>query len=138
MKTIYLLKTLIPFVFLPIAPGVIQVGLERQGMLQSGSGEFMAIVMQIVFSLGLIAWLGLVLHRKNKAQAFLTMSCVSKKVFYKDRWMTVEQYLAEHHNIIVSHGLTPEESDDWVRESEEWIRLHEQNHSKRRGLAVMD
>jgi hypothetical protein len=138
MKTIYLLKTLVPFIFLPIAPGVIQVGLEHQGLLHAGTGEFLVIAMQILFSLGLIGWLGVILHRKNKAQAFLTMSSVSKKVFHKNRWMTVEQYLAEHHNIVVSHALTPEESEDWVRESEEWIRIHAQTTTESVTMSIAE
>ncbi len=36
--------------------------------------------------------------------------------------MSVEQYLEEHHNIHVSHAMTPEESQAWVDESEAWLR----------------
>jgi hypothetical protein len=50
------------------------------------------------------------------------MSCVSKKVFFKGTWMTVEQYLAEQHNVVVSHGMTPEESKEWIADAEEYLR----------------
>lgn len=122
MKTFYLIKSFLPFVFLPIAPGVVQVELERHGLLSYGGGAFLSISIQIIFTLAVIMWLIYSRHQKNRAKAFLRMSCVSKKVFHDGRWMTVERYLAEHHNITVSHGMTPEESTDWLRESEEWMR----------------
>jgi hypothetical protein len=115
-----------PFVFLPIAPGVVQVELERHGLVSYGSGAFLSIFIQIVFTLGIIVWLAYMHNRKNRANAFLKMSCVSKKVFYGGRWMSVERYLAENHNITVSHGMTPEETAKWLRESEEWLRKAEE------------
>ena len=121
MKTIYLIKSFIPFLFLPLAPGVVQVELERHGLLTYSSSTFLTILVQIAFALALMAWLAHTLNKKNKTQAFLKMSCVSKKVFHSGKWMSVEQYLADHHNIVVSHGLTPEEAGVWMRESEEWI-----------------
>ncbi len=36
--------------------------------------------------------------------------------------MTVETYLAEQHNVVVSHGLTPEETQAWVADAEEYLR----------------
>jgi hypothetical protein len=123
MKTFYLIKSFLPFVFLPIAPGVVQVELERQGILaHGGNAAVFTIVVQIVFTLGVIAWLARAVKSKNQVKEFLRMSCVSKKVFHQGQWMSVEQYLADYHNIVVSHGMTPEESNDWMRESEEWLR----------------
>jgi hypothetical protein len=122
MKTIYLIKSFLPLVFLPIAPGVVQVGLERQGILPYSNSTFLTILLQIAFTLGIIVWLGYRVSQKNQAKAFLRMSCISKKVFHRGQWMSVEQYLAENHNVVVSHGMTPEESNEWVRESEEWLR----------------
>jgi len=121
MKTIYLIKSFIPFLFLPLAPGVVQVELERYGLLTYSSSALLTILVQIAFALALIAWLAHTLNKKNETKAFLKMSCVSKKVFHNGEWMSVEQYLADHHNIVVSHGLTPEEANVWMRESEEWI-----------------
>ena len=122
VKTFYLIKSFLPFIFLPIAPGVVQVELERRGLLSYGTSPLFSIILQITLTLGIIALLALRAHRQNKAKAFLRMSCVSKKVFHQDRWVTVEQYLSEHHNVVVSHGMTPEESKAWVRESEEYLR----------------
>jgi len=121
MKTLYLIKSFAPFIFLPIAPGVVQVELERQGILTYGSSNLLTIAIQVAFTLLVIAWLA---HRMNVNQktAFLKMSCVSKKVFHRGQWMSVEQYLADHHNVVVSHGMTPEEATVWMRESEEWLR----------------
>jgi hypothetical protein len=125
MKTFYLLKSFFPFVFLPIAPGVVQVELERHGLLSYGAGAYLSISIQIAFTLAVIVWL---VHSRQRAQtkeqvkAFLKMSCVSKKVFHGGNWITVERYLAENHNITVSHGMTPEESTAWLRQSEEWLR----------------
>ena len=121
MKTIYLIKSFIPFLFLPLAPGVLQVELERHGLLPNGSSTYLTILVQIFFTLAVIGWLAHTLNKKSQAKAFLKMSCVSKKVFHNGAWMTVEQYLADHHNIHVSHSLTPEEANDWMRESTEWI-----------------
>jgi hypothetical protein len=123
MKTFYLIKSFLPFIFLPIAPGVVQVELERQGIItHASSAAFFTILIQVTFTLGIIVWLAYTIKRKNQAKAFLRMSCVSKKVFHQGQWMSVEQYLAEHHNIVVSHGMTPEESNAWIRESEKWLR----------------
>ena len=122
MKTIYLIKSFIPFLFLPLAPGVLQVELERYGLLTNGSATVL-IMLQIFFTLAVIGWLAHMLNKKSAAKdkAFLKMSCVSKKVFHNGIWMSVEQYLADHHNIQVSHGMTPEEADKWMRESEAWM-----------------
>jgi hypothetical protein len=122
MKTFYLIKSFLPFTFLPIAPGVVQIELVRQGLLTDGSSILLAVLMQIAFTIGIIAWLACRANRTDDASAFLKMSCVSKKVCHRGQWMTFEKYLADHHNIIVSHGMTPEESEAWVRDSEEWLR----------------
>ncbi len=120
MKTLYLIKSLLPFIFLPVAPGVFQIELARQGFL-SGHWAGYIIAAQGIFTLGTIVWMGLVILRQRQ-KAFLRMSCVSKKVFFQGRWMTVEQYLAEFHNIHVSHGMTPEESQAWVADAEDYLR----------------
>jgi hypothetical protein len=122
VKTLYLIKTFLPFLFLPIAPGVVQVELVRHGMLNSGTSPLCSILIQIALTLGIIALLALRANRQNKAKGFLRMSCVSKKVFHREQWMTVEQYLSENHNVVVSHGMTPEETKAWVHESEEYLR----------------
>ncbi len=130
MKTIYLIKSFVPFVFLPFAPGVVQMELERMGLLSHGSGStFFALLIQIAFSAGLVWWLVRTVKQKTAAKAFLKMSCVSKKVFYNGTWMSVEQYLADHHNVVVSHGMTPEEATDWMRESEAFLE-REANEAK--------
>ena len=123
MKTIYLLKSFVPFVFLPFAPGVVQMELERMGLLShGGSSAYFALLIQITFSAGIVWWLVRTVKQKNETtKAFLKMSCVSKKVFHNGAWMSVEQYLADHHNVVVSHGMTPEEATDWMRESEEYL-----------------
>lgn len=126
VKTFYLIKSFLPFIFLPLAPGVVQVELERHGVLTNGNFAFFAVLMQTAFTLGIIAWLARVVNRKNTAKAFLRMSCISKKVFHKGQWISVEEYLADNHNIVVSHGMTPEESKAWVRESEEWLRVEKE------------
>jgi len=122
MKTFYLIKSFVPFIFLPIAPGVVQVGLEWQGLLTYGSSAFFTVLVQVAFTLGVIVWVASVVNRKKQEKAFLRMSCVSKKVYHQGQWITVEQYLAENHNIVVSHGMTPEEAKVWVDESEDWLR----------------
>jgi hypothetical protein len=120
MKTLYLTKSLLPLLFLPVAPGVLQLELARQGLLTGNWASF-AIAAQGIFTLGLIAWLGLSLTRQRR-KGFLRMSCVSKKVHFQGRWMTVERYLAEQHNIVVSHAMTPEESQAWLADAEEYLR----------------
>ena len=122
MKTLYLIKSILPFTFLPIAPGVVQVELVRQGIISYGSGAFLTLLIQIAITFGVIAWLARKTNKTNQTGAYLKMSCVSKKVFHNGQWMSFEKYLADHHNIVVSHGMTPEESEAWVRDSEEWLR----------------
>ena len=100
---------------------MLQLELARQGLLTGNWASF-AIAAQGIFTLGLIAWLGLSLTRQRR-KGFLRMSCVSKKVHFQGRWMTVERYLAEHHNIVVvSHAMTPEESQAWLADAEEYLR----------------
>jgi hypothetical protein len=120
MKTLYLTKTLLPLLFLPVAPGVLQLELARQGLM-TGNWAGLVIAAQGIFTLGLIAWLGLSITRQRQ-KAFLRMSCVSKKVHFQGRWMTVESYLAEQHGIEVSHAMTPEESQAWMADAEEYLR----------------
>ncbi len=120
MKTFYLIKSVLPFIFLPVAPGVLQIELAHQGFMAGGWACYV-IAGQGIFTLATIAWLGVVIARQRQ-KAFLRMSCVSKKVFFLGRWMAVEEYLAEHHNIQVSHGMTPEESKAWVSDAEEYLR----------------
>ncbi|HEX4141504.1 MAG TPA: hypothetical protein VHY09_14240 [Candidatus Methylacidiphilales bacterium] len=120
MKTFYLIKSLLPLLFLPVAPGVLQLELARQGLL-TGSWAGYVIAAQGIFTLGIIAWLGLSITRQRQ-KAFLRMSCVSKKVYFQGRWMTVESYLAEQHNIEVSHAMTPEESQAWLADAEDYLR----------------
>jgi hypothetical protein len=134
MKTIYLIKSFVPFVFLPFAPGVVQMELERMGLLSHGSGStYFALLIQIAFSAGIVWWLVRTVKQKNAAtasKAFLKMSCVSKKVFHNGTWMSVEQYLADHHNVVVSHGMTPEEATDWMRESQEFLEREAKAYAK--------
>lgn len=120
MKTLYILKSFLPFIALPIAPGVLQVELQRQGLLTGNMGVIVAVTLQILFTIGIIFWITRSVRRDEKA--YLKMSCVSKKVFHEGEWMTVERYLADRHNIVVSHGMTPEESNEWLRDAREWVR----------------
>jgi hypothetical protein len=120
MKTYYLVKTLLPLIFLPIAPGVLQFELARQGLL-TGVWAAYLIAAQGLVTLVTIVLLGRAAWGRGRKE-FLRMSCVSKKVFFGDRWMTVEQYLAENHNVVVSHGMTPEESKAWVADAEDYLR----------------
>jgi len=122
VKTIYLIKTFLPFVFLPIAPSVVQIELERQGWLSYATSPLFSILVQIILTLGIIAWFVIKANRQTEAKEFLRMSCISKKVFHQDQWISVEQYLAVHHNVVVSHGMTPEESTAWLTESEAYLR----------------
>jgi hypothetical protein len=122
MKTFYLIKSFLPFTFLPIAPGVVQVELVHQGIISYGTGILLTFLVQLALTLAVIIWITHQAHKRDQAQAFLKMSCVSKKVCHDGQWMTVEKYLADHHNIVVSHGMTPEESEAWLRDSEDWLR----------------
>jgi len=101
---------------------MVQVELVRQGFISGSNTAFMTILLQVALAFAVMAWVAHKAHRRNVATAFLKMSCVSKKVFHDGQWMTVEKYLADHHNIVVSHGMTPEESEAWLRDSEEWLR----------------
>jgi len=122
MKTIYLIKSIAPLIFLPLAPGMVQVELVRQGLLPYSGGTIFSAAVQILFTLGIIAWLVRGAKEKKQEKAFVKMSCISKKICHKGQWMSFEQYLSEHHNITVSHGMTPEEATAWMQESEDWLR----------------
>ena len=122
MKTFYLFKSFLPIICLPIAPGVLQVELQRQGLLSGNTSVLIAILLQILFTLVIILWVTRAIKHEHDEKAYLKMSCVSKKVYHEGEWMTVERYLADRHNIVVSHGMTPEESTEWLRDAREWVR----------------
>ena len=137
MKTFYLIKSFLPFTFLPIAPGVVQAELVRQGIISYGTGILSTFLVQIVLTIAVVCWITHQAHKRAQVQAFLKMSCVSKKVYHQGQWMTVEKYLADHHNIVVSHGMTPEETEAWVRDSEEWLReAREAEMYKSMGISI--
>ncbi len=116
----YIFKTGFPAFFLPLAPEVVHDELQRHGLIAGSSGMLIVVALQFLLTLGIVLWLVRTVHRHKQNTAFLKMSCVSKKVFHQGKWMSVEKYLADHHNIVVSHGMTPEESDAWLREAREW------------------
>ena len=122
MKTFYLIKSFLPFTFLPIAPGLVQVELVHQGIISYGTGILITLLIQVLLTIAIVSWIAHKANQREQVQAFLKMSCVSKKVFHQGQWMTVEKYLADQHNVVVSHGMTPEESEAWLRDSEEWLR----------------
>lgn len=122
MKTFYLFKSFLPIICLPIAPGVLQVELQRQGFLGDNTGIVIAVLLQLIFTVVMVLWVTRAIRRETEEKAYLKMSCVSKKVYHEGEWMTVERYLADRHNIVVSHGMTPEESTEWLRDAREWVR----------------
>src|ERR1700761_2138043 len=109
MKTFYLIKSCFPLAFLPVAPSVLQVELQHDGLLSPGSGVTYAILLQVILSVILTVLVARTVRNKDK-QSFLRMSCVSKKVLHKGEWVSVERYLADNHNVTVSHGMTPDEA----------------------------
>jgi hypothetical protein len=133
MKTFYLIKSLSPFLFLLTAPRVLEAEMARQSFFANGPSVVFNLVVQILFAIALFIWFSRVVKQKKESAAFLKMSCVSKKVFHDDRWITVEQYLSDHHNIVVSHGMTPEECADWKRQA-----LDEMNRNFARHQATME
>ena len=72
---------------------------------------------QFLIGVGMLFWVARNLDRVEALKKVIKMSCVSKKVCHDGKWMTVEEYLMNHHNVVVSHGMTPEEAETWVRES---------------------
>jgi hypothetical protein len=122
MKTFYFLKSTFPYLLLPVAPGAVQFELARLGLFANGAAGLVLFAFQVAFTLVFAIYLGRLIHRRCEEKSFVRMSSVSKKVFHRGCWMPVEQYLDEHHNVVVSHALTPEESEAWVRESEAYVR----------------
>jgi hypothetical protein len=122
MKTFYIIKSFLPIICLPIAPGVLQVELQRQGLLGGNTSVLIAVLLQLLFTVVIVLWIARAIRHEHEEKAYLKMSCVSKKVFHEGEWMTVERYLADRHNIVVSHGMTPEESTEWLRDAREWVR----------------
>ena len=123
MKTIYLFKSVLPAMLLPFAPQVAQAELHRHGIATTTDGVWFMALLQILLAVGVAFWLLRSRPQPRKRnRAFLKMSCVSKKVYHDGQWMTVEKYLAEHHNIVVSHGMTPEETQEWVADAEQYLR----------------
>jgi hypothetical protein len=130
MKTLYIFKSGFPAFFLPLAPEVAQDELERHGMIAGGGSMLAVVTLQVLLTFAVVAWLVRSFQQRKKDTEFLRMSCVSKKVFHQGRWMSVESYLADQHNIVVSHGMTPEESDAWLRESREWAEAEIANENE--------
>ena len=117
MKMFYVMKSLSPFLFLMTAPRVVDVEMGQHSFFSSGDGALVSLLVQTAFAAALFGWIAALIKQKKESAEFLTMSCVSKKVFHRQKWISVEQYLSENHNITVSHGLTPEECADWKRQA---------------------
>ncbi len=117
MKTFYLIKPFAPFLFLPVAPGLLEAELERHGTLGLIGSFLVPVLVQLVLTVILLLILNRTQLGKAKSKTILRMSCVSKKVFYKDKWHSIEEYLLLTQGVLISHGMTPEESATWVREA---------------------
>jgi len=117
MKMFYLTKSLSAFLVLLTGPRVLEIELARHRLFGLNATSFFNFLVQVLFAVALFVWVTRAVNRKKKSSAFLTMSCVSKKVLHRDRWIPVEQYLCDQHNILVSHGMTPEECADWKRQA---------------------
>lgn len=60
---------------------------------------------------------GVFMYRRYRhVEEFVVISAYSKKVQYKGRWVTIEEYLQKELGIKVSHGITPEEKEEALRE----------------------
>jgi hypothetical protein len=66
-----------------------------------------ALLLVLSSALGIL----LMMRRYKRAKPYLVMSAYSKKVRYKNEWISIEEYLERELGIEVSHGITPDERD---------------------------
>lgn len=64
-----------------------------------------AITLEIVLAWGAC----LLAHRVARLRELVTICAWSKKVKVGDRWVSLEEYLAQVHRIDTTHGISPEE-----------------------------
>jgi hypothetical protein len=116
----HLARRLLPlFIFMPLFLGSLRAECEQQGWISHETGVALMALAQFFVGVGMLFLVAHNLDRVDALKKVVKMSCVSKKVFDQGNWVPVEKYLLDHFNIEVSHGMTPEECEAWLREGEE-------------------
>jgi len=119
-----LVRSLLPvFILMPLLFGLLRTEGERRGWVSHETGIALMAMGQFFLGVGMLFWVARNLDRVEALKKIIKMTCVSKKVFHQGEWVTVEEYLREHHNIEVSHGMTPDEAETWLREAMESIAV---------------
>ena len=78
-----------------------------------GTAEMLPRVSEFFFESGVVACLGVgvvlttvaMLRRIERLESFVVMCAWCRKVRVGNDWVTIEQYLAEHHEQATSHGI---------------------------------
>ncbi len=116
----YLVRWLLPvFLLLPFLFGLLRAEGERRGWISHESGIAFMALGQFFIGAVMLFWVARNLDRVDVLKKVIRMSCVSKKIFDQGDWVSVEKYLMSHYNIEVTHGMTPEEAETWLREASE-------------------
>jgi hypothetical protein len=120
----YIVQWLFPvFIVMPLLFGLLRAEGERRGWISHETGIAFMALGQFFIGTGMLFWVALNLNRVEALKKIIKMSCVSKKILDEGNWVTVEKYLSDHHNIEVSHGMTPEEAETWLREAKESLAV---------------
>jgi hypothetical protein len=92
------------------------------GSLASGSERITGAVWRLEILLVFVLILANILRHFSlfesyrRVEPFIVMSAYSKKVRWKNEWITIEEYLLREFGIEVSHGITPEEKEEALAE----------------------
>jgi hypothetical protein len=119
-----LARLLLPiFILVPLLLGLVRIEAERAGWFTHEIGTSLMALAQVFIGVGMLFWLVYTIDRAQVLEKFVTMSCVSKRILEDGEWIGIEQFLFDHYNIRISHGMTPEEAEAWLNEAREFIAL---------------
>jgi hypothetical protein len=110
-----LARLLLPlFILIPLLLGFLRIEAERNGWISHEIGTSLMALAQVLIGAGMLFWLVVTIDRAQAMEKFITMSCVSKKIFHEGQWISVEEFLYKQFNIRISHGMTPQEAKTWL------------------------
>jgi hypothetical protein len=125
----YVVRRLFPiFIVVPLLLGLLRAESERLGWISRDTGIACMAFGQFLIGMAMLFWVARNLRREGQLKKMVKMSCVSKRILDHGSWVTVEEFLSDHYNVEVSHGMTSEEADQWLHEGVDEIPAADPDH----------
>jgi hypothetical protein len=118
----FLVRWLCPiFIVVPLFLGLLRGECERLGWISHETGIALMAYVQFLIGMAMLIWVARTLSHVEALKRQVKISCFSKLILDKGSWVTVEKYLSDNYNVEISHGMTPDEADIWLRQGTEEI-----------------